>query len=364
MGDPIGGELALVRRTARRFLSDRAPIARTRNEYEADALMDRELWREMGSLGWLTLLADGDEIGIRALGAIAEELGAVVCDQPVLMANIVSRAVARLGSADQRDLYLTPLAAGELIATTDLGAADDVALEATPIANGIRLRGEVIVERGDEADVILVTSKLADGRIARLLVPARTAGVCATRLSPLDFGRRYARLSFDDVTLDPGDLLGDPGDDEGDMRLATALICAESLGAAAKAFDITLAYMRTRVVFGRILGSYQVIKHRLTDMSLWLETSRAVTEAAVDALAVGDPAAVELTRVAKAYVSEKAPFVARDCVQLHGSIGFTWEHDIHLYLRRIEANALILGDVDEHLRGIADLVMARAEAVP
>lgn len=361
-------EIALLRRSARRFLSDHASAARTRHNVEVDARIDRAVWREMGTLGWLTIATDEDEIGVRALATIVEEMGRVVSDQPVLVANIVARAVARGGSSEQRDRYLAPLAAGELVASTDLMSAASspgaATLEATRTSGCVRLSGDALVERGDEADLVLVTARTSDDTRERFLVPAGTPGLRATRLTSLDLGRRYARLSFDGVELDAGArIAGEDADAE--RMLAVALMCAESFGAAASAFEMTLAYMRTRVVFGRILGSYQVVKHRLTDMSLWLETSRAVAEAAVDAVATGDPAARELTSVAKAYVSEKTPLIGRDCVQLHGGIGFTWEHDVHLFLRRIEANAIVLGDVGEHLRRVADLVIdASGRAIP
>lgn len=361
-------ELSLLRTTARRFLSAHAQPERTRRNSEADARVDSELWREMASLGWLTMFADGDELGIRALAVLAEELGRVVFDEPVLAANLVARALVRSGSAEQRDRYLAPLAAGALVATTDLGGREsspnDMKLEAARNTEGFRLRGiDTLVERGDEADVVLVAARLSDGKVAQFLVPAETLGVRVRRLHSLDLGRRYGLLTFDDVQLDAIARLGDghpngQGEEEDSQQeLATALTCAESLGAATRAFEITDAYARTRIAFGRIIGSFQVIKHRLSDMSLWLETSRAVTEAAIDALARHDPAARELTSIAKAYLNEMTPLIGRGCVQLHGGIGFTWEHDIHLYLRRIEANALINGDADDHLSRIADQIM-------
>ena len=369
---PLAGamldELVLLRRTARDFLSARAPVERTRRNHEADAQVDRELWREMASLGWLAMSTDGDALGVQALGVVAEELGRVVFDQPVLVANIVARALARWGSAEQCAGYLAPLAAGQLVATTDLSSwssrPEEIELEAAPSPTGFRLRGDdILVERGDEADLVLVVAKLPEGAVAHFLVPAGTPGLRARRLRALDLGRRYASLAFDDVQVDAGARLGDsppngPGEGDDSQRLlATTLTCAESLGAATRAFEITFDYVRARIAFGRIIGSYQVIKHRLTDMCLWLETSRAVTEAAIDALARGDADAGELVSIAKAYLGEKTTLIGRDCVQLHGGIGFTWEHDIHLYLRRLEANAMVHGTADDHLLQIADLVM-------
>jgi alkylation response protein AidB-like acyl-CoA dehydrogenase len=364
-------ELMLLRTTARDFLSARAPVERTRRNYEADAQVDRELWREMASLGWLTMSTDGAAEGVQALGVVAEELGRVVSDQPVLVANLVARALARWGSAEQRDRYLAPLAAGDLIATLDLGGyrscLTEIHLEAATNPEGFRLAGsDILVERGDEADLVLVAAKLPGGIVAQFLVPAGTPGVRTTRLRAFDLGRRYASLAFDDVQLDAGAVLGggltgEYGEDaETQQLLATVLTCKEALGAATRAFEITFSHVQTRIAFGRIIGSYQAIKHRLTDMCLWLETSRAVTDAAVDALARGDSGAGELVSIAKAYLNEKTPLIGRDCVQLHGGIGFTWEHDLHLYMRRLEANALIHGDVDDHLLRIADVVMGDA----
>jgi alkylation response protein AidB-like acyl-CoA dehydrogenase len=139
------------------------------------------------------------------------------------------------------------------------------------------------------------------------------------------------------------------------LALALALQCAETVGATEAVYEMTLQYVKDRKAFGRPIGSYQALKHRLADMLLWLESSKAATSAAVAAVQ-SERGAVAAARVAKAYVADRCPEIVRDCLQLHGGIGYTWEHDLHLFLRRVEANASIHGGVDHHLGALATAI--------
>jgi alkylation response protein AidB-like acyl-CoA dehydrogenase len=136
------------------------------------------------------------------------------------------------------------------------------------------------------------------------------------------------------------------------LALSLALQCADTIGATDAAYEMTLDYVKERKAFGRPIGSYQALKHRLADMLLWLESSKAATSAAVAAVQAGH-GALETARIAKAYVADRCPAIVRDCLQMHGGIGCTWEHDLHLFLRRVDANAAIHGGVDQHLDALA-----------
>lgn len=139
---------------------------------------------------------------------------------------------------------------------------------------------------------------------------------------------------------------------ERQLALAIAIQCAETVGATDVAFEMTLQYVRDRKAFGRPIGSYQALKHRLADMLLWLESSKAVTVAAIKAVQFdADMSAVAST--AKSYVGDRCPVIVRECLQMHGGIGFTWEHDLHLYMRRVESNTAIYGAPDYHLDRLA-----------
>jgi alkylation response protein AidB-like acyl-CoA dehydrogenase len=139
------------------------------------------------------------------------------------------------------------------------------------------------------------------------------------------------------------------------LGLALALQCAETVGAAGTVFDFTMQYVQDRKAFGRPIGSFQALKHRLAEHVLWLETAKAVTSTAVAAVQSGE-SALDAARLAKAWVAERCPALVRDCLQMHGGIGFTWEHDIHLYLRRVDTNTAIHGGIDAQLDALAPTI--------
>ena len=140
---------------------------------------------------------------------------------------------------------------------------------------------------------------------------------------------------------------GAGADVEAQMALALALQCAETIGSTDRMYEVLLEYVRDRKSFGRPIGSYQAIKHRLVDMLLWLESGKAATVASIKAVQ-SEIDATSMARVAKSYIADRCPAILRECLQLHGGIGYTWEHDLHLYLRRVETNAAIHGGADYH----------------
>jgi alkylation response protein AidB-like acyl-CoA dehydrogenase len=172
-----------------------------------------------------------------------------------------------------------------------------------------------------------------------------------TPLQSLDLARRFARVTFDGVAVPSSAVVGQVDEAsaaiERQLALAVALQCAETIGSTDRAFEMTLAYAKDRKSFGRPIGSYQALKHRLADMLLWLESSKAVTVAAVKAVQF-DVNASTSASLAKSYVADRCPVIVRECLQMHGGIGFTWEHDLHFFLRRVESNAAIYGGVDYH----------------
>lgn len=160
--------------------------------------------------------------------------------------------------------------------------------------------------------------------------------------------------------------MGDPASGsatlERQLELAVVLQTAESVGAADRVYEFTLDYAKDRLAFGRPIGSYQAIKHRLADMLATLESCKATALAAAEAVDSGDRSAAELVSVAKVFVGRAAPTLVQDCVQIHGGIGVTWEHDLHLYLRRVAANAALYGTPTAHSRHLADLLEREADA--
>jgi alkylation response protein AidB-like acyl-CoA dehydrogenase len=215
------------------------------------------------------------------------------------------------------------------------------------------------VQDAGAADWILVTARTGDG-LTQLLVPASASGVTVTPLVSLDMVRRFAHVTFDDVAVPASAVVGTPGDAGAEVErlLQTAIVVqnAETVGAVDRVFGFTLEYSMDRVSFGRPIGSYQAIKHRLADMKMELEACHGTATAAARAVQAGASNAPELVSVAKAYIAERGPAIIQGCVQIHGGIGVTWEADLHLYLRRVTQNAALYGSVAQHRERLAELL--------
>jgi alkylation response protein AidB-like acyl-CoA dehydrogenase len=235
-------------------------------------------------------------------------------------------------------------------------------LEARPAGDGFVLDGtKSPVDAGAEADWFLVTARGPDG-LAQFLAPASTPGIEVTRLEGLDLVRRHAKVHFDQVRLPASALVGHISTAdaafERQMRTMLVLQCAETVGATQRVFDFTVQYAFDRYSFGRALASYQALKHRFADMKLWLESAQAITVEATRAVQHDEDDAGEVARIAKAYVAERCPEIIQDCVQMHGGIGVTWDHDIHLYLRRAVLHRQTYGDPIEQRDRVAILAGA------
>jgi alkylation response protein AidB-like acyl-CoA dehydrogenase len=201
-----------------------------------------------------------------------------------------------------------------------------------------------------------VTARTGEG-LTQFLVPADAAGVRVTPLRSLDFVRRFAAVRFEDVRVPESAVVGPVGgadpDVELQVQLAVALQCAETVGATDRVFEFTAQYAFDRYSFGRPLASYQALKHRFADMKTWLEACHATATAAARGVQEGAADAGELASVAKSYVGERSVDIIQDCVQMHGGIGVTWEHDIHLYLRRATVNREMYGTPADHRERLA-----------
>ena len=215
------------------------------------------------------------------------------------------------------------------------------------------------VESAAEATHLLVVGRTGAG-LTQVIVPTDTPGVTITPMKSVDLTRRFSVVTFDGVRVPADAALGHVGkadeDVERQLRHALVLTNAETVGAMQTAFDMTVEWAFDRYSFGRPLASYQALKHRFASMKTWLEASHAISDDAAVAMAMGNPDARELASAAKAYIGEYGVELVQDCVQLHGGIGVTYEHDLHLSLRRVTLNRALYGTPSEHLRRIADLV--------
>jgi alkylation response protein AidB-like acyl-CoA dehydrogenase len=182
-------------------------------------------------------------------------------------------------------------------------------------------------------------------------------------IESVDLVRRFATVHLDQVRVEPHRVVGEIGGAadavERQLHLAIALQSAEIVGALDRVLQFTLEYLGDRSSFGRPLSSYQAIKHRIADMKMWIEGSHGVTELAVQAVQDDDPEVVEIVSAAKSYLGDHASEILQECTQLHGGIGVTWEHDLHLYLRRITLDRNLFGTPAQHRERIAEAIITK-----
>jgi alkylation response protein AidB-like acyl-CoA dehydrogenase len=363
----------LLHETTRKFLETTCPLDTVRRLADAEPAGYEAAWWQSGAdLGWTSLLVSEEDgggsvsgHGLLDLVLVAEEMGRTVSPGPLVPANVVAEALSRTGTKEQRRDLLPGLLDGTTTASWCLGGpAGGIdtggAVEATPTPDGLVLHGTSgPTESGAEADLHLVT--VAGGRGAtQVLVPAGHPGVVSRQMHSLDLVRRFAQISFDHVEVGSEMVLGEVGMAESDverqLRTAVVLQCAEMSGAIDRVFEFTVEYASDRYSFGRPLVSYQALKHRFADMKMWLEASLATAGAAARSVDSGSSNASELVSVAKSYIGTRGPAILQDCVQLHGGIGVTWDHDLHLYLRRVMVDATQLGTPRDHRERVARCV--------
>ena len=339
-------EQAMIADTARGFFSQNASSARTRAAMAADGI-DRALWngftQELG-LGGIALpeSVGGAGLGMVELAILAEAAGATVAALPLLGSLAMSaQAIAAGGSAAQQAAWLPGIIAGTCIAAPGSSA--------TATASGDRISGDFgFVPHGGSADLFVLH---AAGRT--WLVPADAPGVTVTRLTTMDQTRPYAQVS---LVATPADPL--PGADA--MQHAThagwLVAAAEALGGAQACLDQTIAYANQRIQFGRQIGSFQAYKHRLADMMIEIEQARSAVWWAACALdEASDEAAIAL-HGAKSFATDTFAMCAGNMIQLHGGIGFTWDHDAHLFFKRSRALQSMLGSNNWHREQVARLI--------
>jgi alkylation response protein AidB-like acyl-CoA dehydrogenase len=351
----------LLRDTTGEFLQATMPLTAVRALAENPAGFDRGWWQRGAELGWTSLLVaerwGGGSVsgaGLRDLALVAEEMGAMVSPGPLMATNVVAQTLSRDASDELASDVLPGLLSGESVAAWCVAepgrdiTPDGITLRARRDGDEFILDGvKRPVDAGGQADWLLVTAT-GSGGLSQFLVPSSASGLRISPLHGLDLVRKHAEIVFDGVRVPSSALVGVLGGAapafEAQLQTALVLQCAEMVGATDRVFDFTVQYAFDRSSFGRALASYQALKHRFADMKLWLESAHAITVDATRAVQDGTPDAGEIVRVAKAYVAERCPELIQDCIQMHGGIGVTWEHDLHLYLRRVVVNRQTYGD--------------------
>jgi alkylation response protein AidB-like acyl-CoA dehydrogenase len=354
----------VLRSATARFLDASCPLSIVRELFDDPIGFDRGYLRKGAELGWFSMLVpeefgggsvSGD--GLVDAAMVAAERGRLVQPGPFITTNIVAFALANDGSPTQVSDVLRHLITGEATATWALADARGVwepgeGTTVTRGGDGFVLSGTTsFVQDAHSSDWLLVSASEGDD-VTQAIVPTHTPGVSISPLEGLDLTRRFSEVSFDNVALPESALVGVASAAskrvEHQLRIALVLSIAESIGAMERLFEVTLQYAKDRIAFGRPIGSFQAIKHLLADLSFLLEASKAGAAAATRAVQDNTPDAPEIASMTKAFVGDSSTEMAQGCLQVHGGIGYTWDHDLHLYLRRLAVNTALYGEPSWH----------------
>jgi len=358
-----------LRKSVRRFLEDKSSSAEVRRLMETTEGYDQAVWDQMAQQLGLQGLAIPEEYGGSGYGyvelvVIFEEMGRALLPAPYF-ATVALAANALLATGDDaaKKEYLPGIASGETIATLALTEASGrwdeagITLEATKGGDGYTLSGEkTFVIDGHTANLILVAAK-AGGGVSLFAVDGDAAGLTREPLSTMDQTRKQAKLTFADT---PAKLIGAEGDGwsvlSKTLDLAAVALAAEQVGGAQKVLEMAVQYAKDRVQFGRPIGSFQAIKHKCADMLLEVESAKSAAYYAGWAASEDNEELPVVASLAKAYCSDAYFHAAAENIQIHGGIGFTWEHDAHLYFKRAKSSELMLGDPTYHRELLAQRI--------
>ena len=365
----LNEEQSMLRDAAKSWTQERSPVTAFRKMRDSGAELgyDAAAWNEMAEMGWAGVIIPedfgGSNFGYLSMGLILEELGRTLTASPLLASGLGAASALILGGTDaQKGEWLPKIAEGAAIGAlaVDEGAhhaPEKVALEAKKSGAGYTLNGKKsFVLEGMAANVLIVSARTSgkpgdkDG-ITLFVVPADAKGVSRTRLALAD-SRGAANISFDNVEVGADAVMGEEGKGwdvlEKTLDRARAGMCAEMLGAAVQAFETTLDYLKVRVQFGQVIGSFQALQHRAAKMFTDLELARSAVEAALAAIDADTPDVPELVSLAKAKMGDTFHLVSNEMVQMHGGIGMTDAHDSGFYMKRARACEAAYGSQSYH----------------
>jgi alkylation response protein AidB-like acyl-CoA dehydrogenase len=356
-----------LRRMMRRFLEDKSPSAEVRRLMETPEGYDESLWKQMAQELGLQGIAIAEEYGGQGfgpveLGIVMEEMGrAVLCAPFFSSVCLAANAIANAGTAAQRKAFLPSIASGERIATVAIAepsgkwGLDGVATTATADGKTFRLDGtKSFVTDGHTAHLLIVAARIGD-EVGLFVVEGDADGVTRERVETMDMTRKMATVTLSGAK---GERLGEAGWDAIARTIDQALVglAAEMAGGAQKTLDMAVDYAKNRIQFGRPIGQFQAIKHRCADMLLQVESAKTAAYYAMWVAAAGSDELAVAASMAKAACADAFFSCASENIQVHGGIGFTWEHDAHLYYRRAKADDLLFGDATAQRERLAGLL--------
>jgi alkylation response protein AidB-like acyl-CoA dehydrogenase len=358
-----------LRRSVRRFLDDKSPISEVRRLMETTEGYDPAVWAQMGSQLGLQGLAIPEEHGGSGftyveLIVVLEEMGrSLLCAPYFSTVALAANAILTSGDDAAKKELLPGIASGDSIATLafteDNGRWDEggITTAATRAGDGWTLDGhKMFVLDGHVANVLVVAARTPAG-LSLFAVDENAPGLTRTPLATMDQTRKQARLELSGT---PARLIGaDGGASAGlskTLDLAAVALAAEQVGGAQRCLDMSVEYAKQRVQFGRPIGSFQAIKHKCADMLLEVESAKSAAYYAGWAAAEASDELAVVASLAKAYCSDAYFHAAAENIQIHGGIGFTWEHDAHLYFKRAKSSELLLGDPTYHRELLAQRI--------
>lgn len=373
----LSEEQTMIRDGAKSWVQEKSPVTafrKLRDSGNPDGF-DRAAWKEMAEMGWAGILIPeefgGTGLGYLTLGLVLEETGRTLTASPLVSTALTATTALLLGGNDaQKKKYLPAIAEGKLIATlaVDEGphhAPEKIALKAEKSGSGYKLNGKKnFVLDGGVADLIIVAARTSGkpgdkNGITLFLVDGKANGLSREKLKTVD-SRGVANLTFANVEVGADAILGsaDQGDGllEAILDRARAGLAAEMLGHAMQSFDVTLDYLKTRVQFGQVIGTFQALQHRAAKMFTDLELARSCVEGALQAIDRGANDVAQLASLAKAKVGDLVHLVSNEMVQMHGGIGMTDAHDAGLYLKRARAQEATFGGSSFHRDRYATLL--------
>jgi alkylation response protein AidB-like acyl-CoA dehydrogenase len=346
------------RQTLRRFFQQKSPTTEVRRLMATDDGYDPAVWKQMAEqLGLQGLLIPerlgGSEMTFVELAIVFEEMGSVLFCAPFFSTVALAANALIASGGPVAEQHLAAIAAGTTIAAVAIRDAERPTA-ARRSGDGYLIEGSKrFVVDGSLADLLLVVADL-DGATALFAVDANAAGLSKVAEPTLDRTRKLARLNFEEVPATPVTAPGE-GEEvlERTLRLATVALAAEQVGGAQTCLDMAVAYAKDRVQFGRAIGSFQAVKHLCADTLLEVESARSAASYAAWAVSEGSDDEKIVAEIAKAAASEAFLLAATNNLQIHGGIGFTWEVDCHLYLRRAKSSETFFGTPVEHRESVA-----------
>ncbi len=357
-----------LREFVRSFLEDKSSEAAVREQMETEKGYDDAVWSQMAEqLGLQSMIIPeeygGQGFGFVELGVVLEEMGRSLLCAPFLSGVLASSAIMHADDDDAKKAHLAGIASGETIAalafTEENGRWDEagVTMEATSSGDGHTLSGtKSFVIDGHLADLLVVAARTGAG-VSLFTVAGDASGIARESLATMDQTRKQARITFDNT---PATLLGSDGAGWSTMAtvldLAAVALAAEQVGGAQFVLEMAVQYAKDRVQFGRPIGSFQAIKHKCADMLLEVESAKSAAYYALWCASEMNDELPEVASLAKAYCSEAYFHAAAENIQIHGGIGFTWEHPAHLYFKRAKSSELMFGDPTYHRELLAQRI--------